>query len=167
MEYILSDKGGDACPFCQHASSSEPQMQEALVLVATQHAFVVLNHYPFASGHLLVIPVRHVADPQDLSDVEHDALFRLVRDTAGRLSRARRCQGLNIGINLGSVAGAGIAAHLHVHVVPRWNGDTNFMPVVADVRVMPEYLNTTFNKLYPHFADIPGRRATAPKQDGQ
>jgi ATP adenylyltransferase len=167
MEYILSDKDGQPCPFCQHASSSDQEMQKAFVLVATDHAFVVLNRYPFASGHLLVIPVRHVAGLSDLSAEEYDSLFQLVRDAAGRLSRALRCEGLNVGINLGRVAGAGLAAHLHVHIVPRWNGDTNFMPVVADVRVMPEYLSDTFVHLCPHFADIPGRHARAPEPDGQ
>jgi ATP adenylyltransferase len=139
-------------------------MQASLVLVATEHAFVVLNRYPFVPGHLLIVTTRHVADIQDLSDEEHDALFRLVRDSAKRLSLAVRCEGMNIGINLGGVAGAGIAAHLHVHVVPRWNGDTNFMPVMADVRVMPQHLHTTFSRLRPHFADLPGRHA---KADGQ
>jgi ATP adenylyltransferase len=164
MEYILSDKEGQACPFCQHASCSEREMQQAHVLVVTDHAFVVLNRYPFASGHLLVVPARHVANLQDLADAEYDALFRLVRDAAVRLSRALCCDGSNIGINLGRVAGAGLAAHLHVHVVPRWDGDTNFMPVIADVRVMPQYLAATFGELHPHFADIPGRHAPAPER---
>jgi ATP adenylyltransferase len=167
MEYILSDKGAQACPFCLCASAPEEEMRGALVLVAAEHAFVVLNRYPFVPGHLLIVTTRHVSDIQNLSEKEHDVLFRLVRDAAGRLSRALHCEGLNIGINLGRVAGAGIAEHLHVHIVPRWNGDTNFMPVVADVRVMPQYLDATFERLGPHFADVPGRHAKAAERDGQ
>ena len=134
-------------------------MGEALVLVANDDAFVVLNRYPFAAGHLLVIPTRHVGELCELTDGQHDALFRLVRETAKRLERAVSAEGLNIGINVGCAAGAGLAAHLHVHVVPRWNGDFNFMPVVAGVTVMPQHLRDTFSRLHPHFVDIPGRHA--------
>jgi ATP adenylyltransferase len=166
MEYILSDKKGQPCPFCAYASAPESELRKSLVLVAAAHAFVVLNRYPFVAGHLLVVSNRHVSDIQDLSEAEHDALFRLVRDTAKRLSLAVRCQGVNIGINLGPVAGAGIAEHLHVHIVPRWSGDTNFMPVIADVRVMPQHLDATFERLAPHFADVPGRRAGTSQPGG-
>jgi ATP adenylyltransferase len=150
MEYILAPKGG-ACVFCGMAGAKPPAMRENLVLVATETAFVVLNRYPFTAGHLLVLPKRHVPDLSSLPADEHDALFRLVRDSAARLTRAVGAQGLNIGINLGQAAGAGLAEHLHVHMVPRWNGDTNFMPVVADVRVMPQYLEDTYDRLAPHF----------------
>jgi ATP adenylyltransferase len=161
MEYVLSKKEG-GCIFCQYAAADEPGFAEAGILVANDHAYVVLNRYPFAAGHLLVVPRRHQAELDDLDDREHDALFRLVRDATSRLRKAVSAEGVNVGINLGKAAGAGIGEHLHIHVVPRWEGDTNFMPVVADVRVMPQHLAATYHHLYPFFADIPGRRAKAP-----
>jgi ATP adenylyltransferase len=157
MEYILSKKEG-GCIFCAYAKAEESAYAEALILVATEHAYVVLNRFPFAAGHLLVVPKRHESELDGLSEDEHDALFRLTRDSARRLGRAVNAQGLNIGINLGRAAGAGIADHLHVHIVPRWDGDTNFMPVVGDVRVMPQHLQATHHHLLPYFQDIPGRR---------
>jgi ATP adenylyltransferase len=158
MEYILSKREG-ACVFCDYAAAGDSVLADELVLVATERAYVVLNKYPFAAGHLLVVPTRHEAELELLTAEEHDELFRLTREAATRLRRAVSAQGLNIGINLGRAAGAGIADHLHVHIVPRWDGDTNFMPVLADVRVMPQHLRATFHHLYPFFLDIPGRRA--------
>ena len=161
MEYILSKKEG-GCIFCHFASADVSLFSELHVLVATDDAFVVLNRYPFAAGHLLVVPTRHESELEILTEREHDALFRLTRDAASRLKKSVGAQGVNIGVNLGRAAGAGIAEHLHVHIVPRWDGDTNFMPVVADVRVMPQHLAATFHHLYPFFADLPGRRAPFP-----
>ncbi len=145
MEYILGDKTG-SCVFCARGSD--------LLLVERPEAFVCLNKYPFAAGHLLVVPNKHVSDLAELSDAEADALFRLVRASVDRLKRAVSPQGVNVGLNLGKAAGAGIAEHLHAHIVPRWSGDTNFMPVMTDLRVMPEYLQDTRNRLLPHFADL-------------
>ncbi len=153
MEYILGPKGG-ACVFCEAA--------EDLLLVSRPNAFVCLNKYPFAAGHLLVVPKRHVSDLAELSDAEADDLFRLVRASVARLKRALSPEGVNVGLNLGKAAGAGIAEHLHAHVVPRWGGDTNFMPVVADVRVMPEYLDQSWERLAPAFADLPGKHPEGP-----
>ncbi len=145
MEYILGEKTGP-CVFCARTSD--------LLLVERPEAFVCLNKYPFAAGHLLVVPNKHVSDLAELSDAEADALFRLVRASVDRLKRAVSPQGVNVGLNLGKAAGAGIAEHLHAHIVPRWSGDTNFMPVMTDLRVMPEYLQDTRNRLLPHFADL-------------
>src|SRR6478672_4042191 len=122
MEYILSDRKATGCIFCAYANVEENAMRDSLVLVATEHAYIILNRYPFAAGHLLVVPRRHAGALDELSGDEHDAMFRLTRDAAARLKRAVGAQGLNIGINLGRSAGAGIAEHLHVHVVPRWDG---------------------------------------------
>ena len=158
MDYILSKTEG-GCIFCAYAAADETTFADSHVLVATEHAFIVLNKYPFAAGHLLVVPRRHEGELEMLTDAEHDALFRLTRDAARRLRRAVSAQGLNVGLNLGKAAGAGIGEHLHVHIVPRWEGDTNFMPVLADVRVMPQHLAATFRHLHPFFLDIPGRRA--------
>ncbi|HEY1955725.1 MAG TPA: HIT domain-containing protein [Polyangiaceae bacterium] len=144
MEYILGPKGGE-CVFCRDSD---------LVLARRASAFVCLNKYPFAAGHLLVVPTRHVSDLGELEDGEADEFFRLVRESVARLRAAVSPDGVNVGMNLGKAAGAGIAEHLHAHVVPRWNGDTNFMPVIADLRAMPEYLQDTKKRLLSHFSGL-------------
>jgi ATP adenylyltransferase len=157
MEYILAPKSRDKdCIFCGVAGAAEGARRERLVLATTPDAFVMLNRYPFAAGHLLVVPHAHVSALEELEPAAHDALFRLVRETATRLRRAVNAEGLNIGVNQGAVAGAGVAEHLHVHVVPRWWGDTNFMPVVAGTRVVPQALEDALEQLSRHFADLPG-----------
>jgi ATP adenylyltransferase len=113
--------------------------------------FVALAKYPYAPGHLLVLPTRHVADIEELTDDEHAAIAGLVRTSVQVLREASEPHGFNIGLNLGRAAGAGIPDHLHWHVVPRWGGDTNFMPVIGQTRVMPELLDETFAKLRPLF----------------
>jgi ATP adenylyltransferase len=163
MEYILGPKGpADVCIFCGVASASPEERRERLVVATTPRAFVILNRYPFAAGHIMVVPHAHTGALDELDPDDHDTLFRLVRSSATRLRKALRAEGLNIGLNLGAVAGAGVAAHLHVHIVPRWSGDTNFMPVLADVRVIPQALEATRDHLERHFADLteaPGRRS--------
>ena len=155
MEYILAPKGRErACIFCDVAGASSRERAERLVVCTTERAFVMLNRYPFASGHLLVVPHAHTEGLDALDPDVHDALFRLVRESATRLRRAVKAEGLNIGLNLGAVAGAGVAEHLHVHVVPRWSGDTNFMPVLADIRVVPQALEATRAHLAPFFEDL-------------
>ncbi len=160
MEYILKPKGG-SCVFCDYAHAEPATLRTCLVLAATPHAYVVMNRYPFASGHLLVVPKQHASALEALAPAAHDELFGLVRESCVRLKRAVRAQGLNVGLNLGEAAGAGIAEHLHVHIVPRWHGDTNFMPVFAEVRVVPQHLDETYAQLAPFFADLPGRTCAA------
>jgi len=160
IDYIVGPKP-DACVFCEMTRVPGTELRELLVLVRQPHAFVCLNRYPFASGHLLVTPRRHVADLSDLNDEEYQALTVLLRETTVRLRRAVKASALNVGFNLGRAAGAGIADHLHGHVVPRWDGDTNFMPVLAEVRVMPQHLQATFEHLEPDFADLPGEKPQA------
>lgn len=155
MEYILGQGKKTGCFLCEHPAAPEA-FRENFVLVARPHAFVCLNRFPFTTSHLLVAPRRHVADPSELTEEEYGALMTLLRESVVRLRRAVSCEGMNVGFNLGKVAGAGVADHLHGHLVPRWNGDTNFMPVLADVRVMPEYLGEAYRRLRPHFADLPG-----------
>jgi ATP adenylyltransferase len=155
MEYILGPKGHDAgCIFCGVNEASPEDRRSRLVVVSLPRAYVVLNRYPFAAGHLLVLPHVHAASLEDLSQEDHDALFHLVRASVVRLKKALKAEGLNVGLNLGAVAGAGIAAHLHVHVVPRWSGDSNFMPVLADTRVVPQALEATQAHLERYFADL-------------
>jgi ATP adenylyltransferase len=161
MEYILGQNKAPGCFMCAHPND-EGALRANLVLLVQPHAFVCLNRYPFTTSHLLVIPRRHVADPTDLEADEYAALMTLLRETIARLRKAVTCEGMNVGFNLGKAAGAGVADHLHGHVVPRWNGDTNFMPVLADVRVMAEHLDDSWRRLYPAFADLPGVRAPDP-----
>jgi ATP adenylyltransferase len=148
MEYILAPKSG-SCIFCDFPKRD--RHREDLVLAVRDRAFVCLNKYPFAAGHILVVPKAHVSDLDALTPDDHAMFFDLVRDASRALREVVRCEGMNIGINLGRAGGAGIADHLHAHVVPRWSGDSNFMPVIAGVRVMPEYLDQTWARLRPHF----------------
>ena len=157
IEYILGEKPKH-CVFCA-MPEARATWREELVLVVQAHAFVCLNRYPFAPGHLLVVPRRHVAALEELSDEEYAAVTRLLREANQAMKAAMRPDGQNVGFNLGKAAGAGIAEHLHAHVVPRWIGDVNFMPVIGDVRVMPEYLDATWAKLRAAFESIDGEKA--------
>lgn len=154
MEYILGPKGSGSCVFCGLDAASHEERTSRLVVCRGKHAFVMMNRYPFAPGHLLVMPYKHVDAPEKLDPEEYDDLFRLVRDAGARLKKAVRAEGLNVGMNLGAVAGAGVAAHLHVHIVPRWSGDTNFMPVIADTRIVSQALDETRDHLASYFADL-------------
>ena len=112
-----------------------------------ERVFIILNAFPYSNGHLMITPFRHTADLDDLDDAELLELMRMTRRAVNLLKAAFRPDGFNIGVNMGRVAGAGIADHVHMHVVPRWNGDTNFMPVLGDVRVIPESLKTVYRQL--------------------
>jgi ATP adenylyltransferase len=148
MEYIRSKKPS-ACIFCLEEQTGKDR--ENLVLHRTPFSFVMLNRYPYSNGHLLVASHRHVATLDGLSGEEVLDLFELMKFSCRVLSDAASPQGFNIGINLGKAAGAGVEEHIHVHIVPRWNGDTNFMSVIADLRVMPENLMATYDELLPGF----------------
>jgi len=138
------DAAGDGCPFCRAPSLTD---EDALVVARGRAAYVVLNLYPYNGGHVLVVPYRHVADYTDLTGAEVVEVADLTR-TAMRVLRAVSApHGFNIGMNQGGVAGAGIAAHLHQHVVPRWPGDANFLPVVGRTRALPELLSDTRARL--------------------
>ena len=157
MQYIREPKPEhSACVLCDYCDC-QPTRQ-SLVLVQQPDCFVVLNKYPYVSSHLMVVSRRHVSDMADLTSSQWTALWHAVREASTRLCSATKAQGLNVGLNLGVVAGAGIDQHLHVHLVPRWQGDNNFMPVIADARVLPEYLEETWDYLRPHFEDLDGVR---------
>ena len=146
IEYILAPKSErPEGLFARIAQSSDDAGN--LVIVRDRSCFALLNRYPYTGGHLMVVPYREVADLNGLTDDELADLWKLVRRCANALTAVMKPQGFNIGINLGTVAGAGIAEHLHVHVVPRWNGDTNFMPVIAGNAVMPDALAEIAAKL--------------------
>ncbi len=143
MAYVRGENkpGDDAgCPFCRVPGLPD---EEGLVVARGEHVYVVLNLYPYNAGHLMVCPYRHVPDYTDLSAAEVAELGRCTQLAMGTIRAVSNAQGFNIGMNQGVIAGAGIAAHLHQHVVPRWGGDTNFMPVVGHIRVLPQLLGET------------------------
>jgi ATP adenylyltransferase len=146
IEYILSPKP-ELKPglFTRIAQSSDDEAN--LVVVRDRTCFALLNRYPYNGGHLMVVPYKEVADLNGLTDGEVADLWKLVRRCVNVLTAVMKPDGFNVGINLGKVAGAGILEHLHIHVVPRWNGDTNFMPVIAGTGVLPDALNDIAAKL--------------------
>ncbi|MHB8333421.1 MAG: HIT family protein [Acidimicrobiales bacterium] len=137
-----------ACVFCVLAA--QPVDESTGVLWRGSHTFVVLNAFPYGSGHVLVLPLRHVAGLVELRDEEYLEFSLTIRRTARALDGAYGAEGMNVGMNLGVAAGAGIPKHLHAHVLPRWNGDTNFMTTIGEVRVLPESLASTWNKVRPY-----------------
>jgi ATP adenylyltransferase len=140
LAYIQGDGKTDECPFCTIPSMSD---EDGLIVHRGQLAYVVLNLYPYNAGHLMAVPFRHVADYPDLTSAETDEVGTMTQTAMRVIRQVSGAQGFNIGMNQGAVAGAGIAAHLHQHVVPRWGGDTNFMPVVARTKVLPQLLRDT------------------------
>lgn len=150
LEYIVGEKI-EGCIFCEFPKKDEDE--KYLILRRGKHAFVIMNAFPYSNGHLMVVPYRHLGDFTELSDDESLEIMQLTQKSCKALKAIARPDGFNIGINAGTAAGAGIADHVHMHIVPRWNGDTNFMPVLADVKVIPEALQTTYRKLKPHFDD--------------
>ena len=147
LDYVkaIHDDRDDGCIFCIPAETARDR--ERHIIVRRPLCFAVLNRYPYNNGHLLVAPVRHVAALDGLSGDELTALMELVRDCIALLGRALAPHGYNVGLNLGRAAGAGIDAHLHFHIVPRWAGDTNFMPATANTKVMPQSLDALWDLL--------------------
>jgi ATP adenylyltransferase len=148
LPYVSGAGAADGCIFCTALARGA---DEPLLLFRGRTCFVILNLYPYNNGHLMVVPNRHVATLADTEPGELAELMALTRHAEIALTEAYRAHGLNVGMNLGRPAGAGVADHLHVHVVPRWNGDTNFMSVVGNVRVLPEELDATAARLRPIF----------------
>jgi ATP adenylyltransferase len=144
LEYVQK---ADELPGCLFCLAAEGDDQERLVVHRGNSAFVLLNRFPYASGHLMVAPFRHEGDFAALEQEEVVEIHRLAAQGTGALAESFGPQGYNLGWNLGRVAGAGVVDHVHIHVVPRWVGDTNFMPVLADVKVIPEHLVDTRDKL--------------------
>jgi ATP adenylyltransferase len=152
-EYVASASAAernatdDECVFCRIAASGDPSSDNGVVWRG-ERVLAVLNAYPYASGHLLVAPLRHLASLAELTTQESGDLWEVTRAAAAAIGTAYDPDGLNVGANLGRAAGAGIPRHLHLHVLPRWSGDTNFMTAVAGVRVMPESLPESWRKLH-------------------
>lgn len=153
IEYILAPKApaSDTSLFTRIAQSSDDEAHH--VIARDRTCFALLNSYPYAGGHLMVVPYKQVADFNELADGEILDLMKLTRRCQNALAKVMKPQGFNIGVNLGQVAGAGIVEHLHIHVVPRWNGDTNFMPVIANTTVMPDALKDVAARLRAALAE--------------
>ncbi len=149
MEYILGKKKR-GCFLCKKLK--EKKDKERLVLYEGQHAFVIMNKFPYTNGHLMVVPKRHCLNLEQLNTEELKELFELLKVSVGALKTSLRPHGFNIGMNIGKMGGAG-EDHLHLHIVPRWAGDTNFMPVLGETRVISEYLEETYEKLRSAFRD--------------
>jgi ATP adenylyltransferase len=156
MEYMTQgsedSKGSGGCIFCDHLEANDDEA--ANIVYRGPGAFVILNAFPYNTGHLMVAPLRHAADLHELSGDERHELMDLTTEAIEIVRAAMSPEGFNVGVNLGGVAGAGVPGHVHVHVVPRWGGDTNFMPVVGETKVLPEMLADTAAKLRPGFAAL-------------
>lgn len=157
IEYILDDKKLDSCLFCDVSKKEKNRTNRTrdrknLILHRGEHCFVILNRYPYNNGHLMVVPYFHTPTFEGLSD---DVLFELIKTVERSVSILKKIMnpdGFNMGLNFGKVAGAGMESHMHLHVVPRWTGDTDSMPIIAETRVMPEHLSKTYDKLLKSFS---------------
>jgi ATP adenylyltransferase len=151
MEYLKDHdkKSGDGCVFC--TLPQEPTDRENLIVHRAKHSFVILNRYPYNNGHLMVVPNRHVASFDLLPDEDLTEIALVAKRAVKVLENAYRAEGFNLGMNLGIAGGAGIRDHMHLHVVPRWVGDTNFMPVIAETKSMPQHLLTSYDQIFDQF----------------
>jgi ATP adenylyltransferase len=159
LAYVTATDAATSCIFCDATQPASAPDREALVLVRGRLAYVVLNLYPYNNGHLMVAPNRHIGTLAAATDDELAEMMRFTRDAEVALGEAYNPQGINVGVNLGRPAGAGIVDHVHVHVVPRWTGDTNFISVLGDTRVLPENLDATAKRLRPIFERLLASRA--------
>jgi ATP adenylyltransferase len=146
LEYITQADELEGCVFCSEAAGDVPE-SESLVVRRSESGVALLNKYPYSSGHLMAAPTRHIGTFAELTEVEALEIHGLARAAIDALGRVYGPDGFNLGWNLGRAAGAGIADHVHLHVVPRWSGDTNFMPALAEVKVIPEHLLETRDRL--------------------
>ena len=145
MEYIQNNKPEDACVFC--VALQQPDCLENLIVWRGEHAFVILNRFPYTSGHLMIVPYAHRASLELLDASTRSEIMELASKAIQVLQQVYSPEGYNMGINIGKVAGAGVAGHVHLHVVPRWGGDTNFMSSLGDTRVLPESLEDTYQRV--------------------
>ena len=155
MSYILSDKKGNDCIFCQKLAQGPEHDRENYLLFRGQNSFAVLNLYPYNNGHLMVLPNRHVGSLEELPPEVQTEMMHQVSHFIKLMRQAVNPDGFNVGVNIGKAAGAGIDDHVHIHLVPRWHGDTNFMPVIAEMRVIPEWLDDTYAKLEALLCESP------------
>lgn len=151
-KYVSRTVASEGCVFCNKPSESD---EEGLILFRGRHNFVILNLFPYTSGHLMVVPYEHTAALETLNPETATEMMALAQRAVSCLKKVYRPEGLNLGMNLGECAGAGIAEHLHMHVLPRWQGDANFMTTVGETRVMPEDLSDTWRRLSAAFREAP------------
>jgi ATP adenylyltransferase len=153
MKFIeeLRDKGS-GCLFCELGTEGDDR--ERLVLHRGKHCYTVMNRFPYTNGHLMIVPYKHTGNLVELGGEEYAELMGTCAHSLEIMGKALSAEGFNCGFNFGNVAGAGITDHVHMHVVPRWRGDSNFMPIISDTRTMPEYLEDTYDKLKDGFAKL-------------
>ncbi len=151
MEYIKSEKS-DECIFCVLPSSDDNEKN--YILFKGEHSFIIMNIFPYNSAHIMVSPYRHIGCITEQNDSEKLEVNQLTQESIKILKAVIGPDGFNVGYNIGKAAGAGYDEHIHCHIVPRWSGDTNFMPVLGEVKVHPEHLRSTYEKLHPHFKNL-------------
>lgn len=153
IEYILDKNKGKSCLFCDISGGKVSKVKDRknLILYRGKHSFVLMNKYPYNNGHLMVVPYLHTPTFDGLTDEMLFEFMKIVRVSVDNLKKALGPDGFNLGLNFGKVAGAGMESHMHFHIVPRWTGDTDSMPIIAATRVMPEHLKKTFEKLTRKF----------------
>jgi ATP adenylyltransferase len=155
LKYVRKIVKPKGCVFCKALESKK--RSEVGLLYQSKNAMVVLNKYPYNNGHLLLLPARHVGSIEDLKPKEWSEIHGVLKEAVSILKDAYSCSGLNVGLNLGKAAGAGIPDHLHYHIIPRWVGDTNFFPLIAETKVVVETLQTSFKKLEKKFKALEGK----------
>jgi len=151
MEYILDDEKHGSCLFCDISKGNRNKDKKNLILYRGKYCFIVLNRYPYNSGHMMVVPYFHTPTFEGLSDEMLFEFIKTIDKSVGILKKVLKPDGFNMGLNFGKVAGAGMEQHMHFHIVPRWTGDTDSMPIISETRVMPEHLKKTYNKLRRFF----------------
>jgi len=151
MEYVKREKE-KGCVFCNRIKQNDDKKN--LILIRYKYSFVIMNLYPYNNGHLMVVPYRHVSDYDSLKEIERNEIAELTNLSIKVMKNVLNPQGFNIGMNIGSIGGAGIADHLHQHIVPRWEGDTNFMPIIGHTKVIVDSLNETYNDLKIGFSKL-------------
>lgn len=149
MEYISSDDKEGRCIFCPGHDRNHDT--ERLILRIGKRSIVLMNRFPYSNGHLLIGPLRHIASLDALSSEETLEIMTMINKAVAALKAVMHPEGFNVGLNIGKAAGAGVEGHIHFHVVPRWNGDTNFITICGETRVIPEHIQTTYRKLLPFF----------------
>ena len=152
-QYIQNASPKNQCVFC--AKLSENRDRENLIVFRAERNAVLLNLYPYTSGHLMVVPYEHVSTLEEAAPETLAEMMRITRDSEHHLRRLYKPEGINLGMNIGACAGAGVADHIHMHILPRWAGDANFMSTIGETRVLPEELGTTYQRLYAAFHEPP------------